>query len=140
MTAPGGLALRVARIVAAIPAGHVLTYGDVAELAECRSARLVGTLMARNPTGAELPWWRVVTAQGTLPPHLRPEARERWRDEGTPVRGSGDEDVRADLARARWTPEDGVPGLEHGVPEPGRYPGADGPGAGRPDRGAPDGT
>jgi len=98
------LAERVAAVVATIPAGRVLTYGDVAELAECRSARAVGTVMARNPTGAVLPWWRVVTAQGTLAEHLQAAARERYRDEGTPLREDDRHLVRVDLRRARWDP------------------------------------
>ena len=108
MTGPGGaaqdLARRVADVVAAIPPGRVLSYKDVAELAECRSPRRVGTLMARNPTGAELPWWRVVTVQGTLAGPLQAEARERYRAEGTPLREDGRPPLRVDMARALWTP------------------------------------
>lgn len=104
--APHGLARRVAGVVAAIPPGRVLSYKDVAELAECRSPRLVGTLMARNPTGAQLPWWRVVTVQGTLADHLQAEARERYREEGTPLLEDGRHLVRVDMARALWAPED----------------------------------
>jgi alkylated DNA nucleotide flippase Atl1 len=99
-------ALRVAGVVAAIPPGRVLSYKDVAELAECRSPRLVGTLMARNPTGARLPWWRVVTVQGTLADHLQAEARERYREEGTPLLEDDRHLVRVDMARALWAPED----------------------------------
>lgn len=101
----GPLAQRVAEVVAGIPPGRVLSYRDVAELAECRSPRLVGTIMARNPTGAELPWWRVVTVQGTLADHLQAEARERYRDEGTPLRTDDRHLVRVDMERALWTPE-----------------------------------
>ncbi|TDL46968.1 MGMT family protein [Kocuria rosea] len=103
-----GLARRVADVVAAIPPGRVLSYRDVAELAECRSARLVGTLMARNPTGEDLPWWRVVTVQGTLTDHLQAEARDRYREEGTPLREDDRHLVRVDMGRALWTP--GSPG------------------------------
>lgn len=110
MTQPAGPphepARRVARVVAAIPPGRVLSYKDVAELAECRSPRLVGTLMARNPTGAQLPWWRVVTVQGTLADHLQAEARERYREEGTPLLEDERHLVRVDMARALWVPED----------------------------------
>lgn len=100
-----GLARRVADVVAAIPPGRVLSYRDVAELAECRSARLVGTLMARNPTGENLPWWRVVTVQGTLADHLQAEARDRYREEGTPLREDDRHLVRVDMGRALWTPD-----------------------------------
>lgn len=103
--APHRLAQRVAEVVAAIPPGRVLSYKDVAELAECRSPRVIGTLMARNPTGAQLPWWRVVTVQGTLADHLQAEARERYREEGTPLLEDDRHLVRVDMVRALWTPE-----------------------------------
>lgn len=95
---------RVADVVVGIPPGRVLTYGDVAELTGCRSPRLVGRLMARNPTGAELPWWRVVTGQGTLPDHLQAAAREHYRAEGTPLREDDRHLARVDVARALWSP------------------------------------
>ncbi|MEX5293656.1 MGMT family protein [Kocuria sp. CPCC 205268] len=100
-----GVARRVAEVVALIPPGRVLPYRDVAELAECRSPRLVGTIMARNPTGAELPWWRVVTVQGTLADHLQAEARQRYREEGTPLVEDDRHLVRVDMGRALWTPD-----------------------------------
>lgn len=102
------LARRVADVVAAIPPGRVLSYRDVAELAECRSPRVVGTVMARNPTGEQLPWWRVVTVQGTLADHLQAEARDRYREERTPLREDDRHLVRVDMGRALWTP--GSPG------------------------------
>jgi alkylated DNA nucleotide flippase Atl1 len=102
------LAERVAAVVATIPAGRVLSYGDVAELAECRSARAVGTVMARNPTGAALPWWRVVDRDGVLADHLQAEARRRYRDEGTPLHEDDRHLVRVDMDRARWSPGPGA--------------------------------
>ena len=98
------LAQRVADVVATIPAGRVLSYRDVAELAECRSPRAVGTIMARNPTAGDLPWWRVVTVGGTLADHLQAEAREHYRDEGTPLRADEQHLVRVDMDRALWSP------------------------------------
>jgi alkylated DNA nucleotide flippase Atl1 len=102
----GALARRVAELVGGIPPGRVLSYRDVAELAECRSPRLIGALMARNPTGRDLPWWRVVTVRGTLPDHLQAEAREHYRDEGTPLRADDRHLVRVDMERALWTPDE----------------------------------
>lgn len=57
--------------------------------------------MARE--GGGVPWWRVVRADGGLPPGGAGEAAARHREEGTPTRGDG----RVDMARARWEPEDG---------------------------------
>ena len=98
----------VAEVVRLIPAGHVMTYGDVAAALGSRASRAVGRVMAHE--GADLPWWRVVRAGG-LPP-VRHEARalEHYRAEGTPLLWSRDRTVfRVDLAAARWWP-DGEPG------------------------------
>lgn len=55
------------QVVADIPRGHVLTYGDVARLAGMRrAARRVGQAMRRAPRKLELPWHRVVNAQGKI--------------------------------------------------------------------------
>jgi alkylated DNA nucleotide flippase Atl1 len=82
-------------VVDRIPRGRVLTYGDVAEVMGAGSARTVGTVMAR--WGAEVPWWRVLMADGSPPPGHESAARAAWRRERTPVH-----DGRVDLARARW--------------------------------------
>ena len=73
---------RVLRAVECIPAGRVVSYGDVAELVGT-SARRVGAIMAS--AGSGVPWWRVVNAAGRLPGHLVAEASRRWAEEGTPV-------------------------------------------------------
>ena len=52
-----------------------------------------------------LPWWRVVTVQGTLADHPQAEARERYREEGTPLREDDRHLVRVDMGRALWTPD-----------------------------------
>jgi methylated-DNA-protein-cysteine methyltransferase-like protein len=50
-------------VVAAIPSGHVATYGQVATLAGMpRHARLVGRTLANLPPASRLPWHRVVNA------------------------------------------------------------------------------
>jgi methylated-DNA-protein-cysteine methyltransferase-like protein len=54
---------RVYRIVRSIPAGRVMTYGQIAELlGEGYTARTVGFVMHASPEGT--PWHRVVNAQG----------------------------------------------------------------------------
>lgn len=56
---------RVYTVVHGIPAGRVATYGQIAEMAgRPRAARQVGYAMHRCP--ANLPWHRVVNAQGRL--------------------------------------------------------------------------
>ena len=70
---------RVRAVVAAIPPGEVLCYGDVAAQAGLRSARLVGRILAESHG---LPWHRVVRADGTPTPHLAKEQSARLRAEG----------------------------------------------------------
>ena len=73
---------QVLHAVECIPAGRVVSYGDVAELVGT-SARRVGAIMAS--AGSGVPWWRVVSAAGRLPGHLVAEASRCWAEEGTPA-------------------------------------------------------
>ena len=55
------------QVVGGIPRGHVLTYGEVARLAGMsRAARRVSMAMRRAPRGLQLPWHRVINAQGRI--------------------------------------------------------------------------
>ncbi|MEO1079822.1 MAG: methylated-DNA--[protein]-cysteine S-methyltransferase [Pseudomonadota bacterium] len=89
--------------VCAIPAGSIATYGDVAERAGLPgAARRVGAALRKLPQGSEVPWHRVVNAQGrsSLPPGKGGADRQlaRLADEGV-LLGSGG---RATLERYRW--------------------------------------
>ena len=54
-------------IVAKIPAGTVVTYGDIAKmLGRPRAARFVGYAMAASCETDDLPWHRVSFADGKL--------------------------------------------------------------------------
>lgn len=55
---------KVYRIVAAITAGKVATYGQVAKLAGLESPRTVGYLLHCNPDPEKIPCHRVVNSQG----------------------------------------------------------------------------
>ena len=58
---------RIWLIIAAIPYGHVATYGQVADLAGLsNAARTVGQVLSHLPTGTKLPWHRVVNARGEI--------------------------------------------------------------------------
>ncbi|MGI8867955.1 MAG: MGMT family protein [Mycobacteriales bacterium] len=85
---------RVLTLVESIPAGSVLSYGDVAELLGSRAPRMVGQVMARH--GAGVPWHRVLRADGTPAPALAARQLSLLRAEGVPIRGG-----RVDMARAR---------------------------------------
>ena len=58
-----------ARVYAAlleVPAGRVITYGDLAAAIGCRSPRAVGQALRRNPFAPVVPCHRVVAAGGRL--------------------------------------------------------------------------
>ena len=81
---------RILDEVRAIPKGWVSTYGDVSPAAP----RRVGRVLATAPH--DVPWHRVVRADGTVPQGSAQLAR--LVDEGVPTRGD-----RVDMKRARWT-------------------------------------
>jgi alkylated DNA nucleotide flippase Atl1 len=70
---------RVRVVVAAIPAGEVLSYGEVADRAGLRSARLVGRILAETH---DVPWHRVLRADGTPTPRLAEQQTALLRAEG----------------------------------------------------------
>jgi alkylated DNA nucleotide flippase Atl1 len=77
---------RVRAVVAAIPSGEVLTYGEVAVEAGVPSgARAVGNVMA--VWGGDLPWWRVIRADGRVARGCEREAVRRLLGEGVPIEG-----------------------------------------------------
>lgn len=77
---------RVLAAVDLIPAGAVVTYGDLGELAGT-SARRVGAVLKHHGHGVS--WWRVTNAAGELPPPLLESAREHWATEGIGLAPSG---------------------------------------------------
>ncbi|MDP9028424.1 MAG: MGMT family protein [Actinomycetota bacterium] len=92
---------RVLEVVASIPEGRVMSYGDVAAAIGSRAARGVGQVMAYY--GSDVPWWRVVRASGHAATNHEARALEHYRAENTPLRWSG-EHFRVDLTRARYIP------------------------------------
>ena len=92
----------VLQCVERVPRGRVTTYGAIAEAVGQEAGgggpRLVGSVMAAY--GGPVPWWRVVRADGTLPPSHQGEARQCYLEEGTPLRATGNVDIRA----AFWDP------------------------------------
>ncbi|HXR43360.1 MAG TPA: MGMT family protein [Pseudolysinimonas sp.] len=93
---------RVLEVVAAIPAGRVMTYGDVAAAIGSRAARGVGQVMAYY--GSEVPWWRVIRASGHAVADHEAEALQHFRAEGTPIAHTRDGGYRVELRRARYVP------------------------------------
>lgn len=73
-------------VLSRLKPGDVVSYGEVAEEAGFpRAARAVGNLLAAS--GGELPWWRVVRADGSLAAHKRAEQARRLEAEGVRVSG-----------------------------------------------------
>ncbi len=93
----------VLSLVEQIPPGRVATYGLLADAVGRGGPRQIGQVMSRF--GAPVPWWRVVRADGSLPPSHQREALAHYREEETPLRGdiADAAHLRVDLARALWT-------------------------------------
>lgn len=93
-------------VVARVPRGRVVTYGQVAALAGLpRQARLVGYAMHGLPDGSTLPWHRVINAQGKV--SVRSFAgpseglqRHLLEEEGVTF----DDKERVSLKKFRWKP------------------------------------
>ena len=72
---------RVLGIIARIPRGTVLSYGEVADRAGLRSARIVGRILSETHD-PKVPWHRVVRADGSPTPHLASKQTALLRAEG----------------------------------------------------------
>jgi methylated-DNA-protein-cysteine methyltransferase related protein len=75
----------VRAVVVALPPGETFSYGWVADEAGYPGrARAVGALLAAD--GDDLPWWRVVRADGHFVEHLARAQAQRLRAEGVASR------------------------------------------------------
>ena len=98
-----GFADAVLAVVDKIPAGQVMTYGDVAAALGSRAARAVGQVMAYY--GEASPWWRVLRAGGHPPRGLEARAHPFYIAEGTPLLPTHAEcGYRVDYASCRFRP------------------------------------
>lgn len=97
-------AQRFWQIIAQIPRGKVATYGQVATLAgKPRMARAVGRALSKLPEGTQLPWHRVINAQGRISFPIDSDAykeqRNRLVQEGIVM-----SDGRVNFKQYRWNP------------------------------------
>ena len=92
MRAPSEREERILARIRAIPEGFVRTYGDI----DPRAPRFVGLVLSE--TEEDLPWQRVVRADGSLPKGAK--QRRLLLREGVPMRGD-----RVDMREARFPPE-----------------------------------
>jgi methylated-DNA-protein-cysteine methyltransferase-like protein len=78
------LQVRFRHVVADLEVGEVVSYGEVARRAgRSGAARAVGAFLAEH--GDDLPWWRVIRADGSLADHKVREQERRLRAEGVEV-------------------------------------------------------
>ena len=58
---------QILAVVALVPEGYVATYGQIAKLAGLpKHARLVGTVLKQMSETSDLPWHRIINAQGRI--------------------------------------------------------------------------
>lgn len=89
-------------IVAQIPRGKVLSYGDIARLAGWPAhSRLAGRAMAVAPASLHLPCHRVVSAAGRLVPHW-PQQAALLAAEGVDVKAGRQGGQYVDMRKYRW--------------------------------------
>jgi methylated-DNA-protein-cysteine methyltransferase related protein len=97
---------QVYALVRQVPAGKVVTYGQVAALlGSPRAARAVGYALRFLPAGSDVPWHRVINYQGGISPRYPAESpiiqRVLLEAEGVCF----DAQERVELARYRWHPQ-----------------------------------
>ncbi len=96
---------RVFALVAQIPVGKLMTYGDIAGLCgEAHAARIVGGLAHFGPT--ELPWQRVVNRHGQMASGYyggRQGQKAALEAEGVSV---SDDFIVIDFGIRRWRPNE----------------------------------
>jgi alkylated DNA nucleotide flippase Atl1 len=102
----------VLAIVAMIPPGRVMAYGDIAAKLVSHEdlvgttgtygARLVGQVMSRF--GADVAWWRVIRSSGHPPKFHEQRALPHYVEERTPLTGPA-ENYRVDIKIGRFDPD-----------------------------------
>ncbi|MGC8785270.1 MAG: MGMT family protein [Armatimonadota bacterium] len=91
-------------LVRQIPAGRVMSYGQVGDwMVPPLSARIVGRVMYHAPDS--VPWWRVVGKEGDLliakrDPRMADLQRHLLQQEGVRFHRDG----RVDMTSCRWQP------------------------------------
>ena len=110
---------RVYAVVRQIPPGKVATYGQIAGIVDGCTARMVGYAMSALNAESDVPWQRVINAQGKISPRGGGDGLLRQRllleDEGVHFSQAG----RVDFKQVRWDGPDLEWLLDNGFdPEP----------------------
>jgi len=95
---------RIWEVIARIPFGRVANYGQIAQIAGLgQRARLVGYALHCTPESMDLPWHRVINAQGKISfpqdSSSYRHQRELLEAEGIVFAGG-----RVDFSTCRWEP------------------------------------
>ena len=96
------LSARVFALVRAIPRGRVASYGQLGAACDPPiSGYICGRVLGRLTE--DVPWWRIVAKDGTLPirkraPHLEAQQRATLEAEGVVFT----EEHRVDMTRCSW--------------------------------------
>ena len=105
---------RVYAVVRQIPPGKVATYGQIAGIVGNCTARMVGYAMSALPSSSDVPWQRVVNAQGKISPRgvdlSTLYQRELLEEEGIVFSKAG----AVNLRQVRWDGPDFDWLVEHG--------------------------
>lgn len=110
---------RIYVLVRQIPPSRVATYGQIASMVGNCTARMVGYALAALPADNDVPWQRVINAQGKISLRADSQGNSRQRqlleEEGVHF----DAQSSIDLARYRWSGPHLAWLLEHNFdPEP----------------------
>lgn len=93
---------RIYAVVRQIPPGKCASYGQIAGIVGGCTARMVGYAMAATADDSDVPWQRVINAQGRISPRGDQMSSEvqrlRLEEEGVSFKPSGS----VDWAQVRW--------------------------------------
>jgi len=95
-----------------VPLGRVATYGQIAaEIGYPKRPRLTAQALAQVPPGMEIPWHRIINAQGRS---SMPEGSRGHREQLRRLKAEGVKIVkgRIDLDEYRWRPRSLAPLLD----------------------------
>ncbi len=101
-------------VVRQIPGGQVATYGQIAGIVGGCTARMVGYAMAALPFDTDVPWQRVINAQGKVSPRSGGQGsalqRQLLEEEGVVF----DARNRVDFDQVGWPGPDWAWLIQHG--------------------------
>ena len=90
---------KIYNTVKQIPYGRVVTYGQIAQMVDNCTARMVGYALAATPEDIEIPWHRVINSQGRISMITSKDLQQKLLEsEGIEFDRSG----RVNLKKYRW--------------------------------------